>query len=88
LILSIRPLKQTAIHKKYDFFSKNTMKIILSAVEKELYEAWKTFCGDLPDVEVFHGSILDLSVDAIVSPANSYGFTDGGIDLLYSHRFG
>lgn len=64
------------------------MKIILTAVENSLYEAWKTFCGDLPNVEVFHGSILDLSVDAVVSPANSYGFMDGGIDLLYSHRFG
>lgn len=64
------------------------MKIILSAVEKELYNAWKTFCGDLPNVEIYHGSILDLSVDAIVSPANSYGFMDGGIDLLYSHRLG
>lgn len=64
------------------------MKIILTAVEKELCEAWKTFCGELPDVEIYHGSILDLSVDAIVSPANSYGFMDGGIDLLYSHKFG
>lgn len=64
------------------------MKIILTAVEKSHYEAWKTFCGDLPNVEVFHGSILDLSVDAVVSPANSYGFMDGGLDLIYSHRFG
>lgn len=64
------------------------LKIILSAVEKELYDAWKTFCGDLPNVEILHGSILDLSVDAVVSPANSFGFMDGGIDLLYSHRFG
>ena len=64
------------------------MKIILSAVEKELSEAWKIFCGDLPHVEIYHGSILDLSIDAIVSPANSLGFMDGGIDLLYSHSFG
>lgn len=64
------------------------LKIILSAVEKELYDSWKTFCGALPNVEIYHGSILDLSVDAIVSPANSYGFMDGGIDMLYSHRFG
>ncbi len=64
------------------------MKIILSAVEKGLYNAWKTFCGDLLNVEIHYGSILDLSVDAIVSPANSYGFMDGGIDLLYSHRLG
>jgi len=64
------------------------MKIFLSAVEKELVNAWKSFCRDLPNVEIYCGSILDLSVDAIVSPANSYGFMDGGIDLLYSHRFG
>lgn len=64
------------------------LKIILSAVEKELFDAWKNFCGDLPNVEIHDGSILDLSVDAVVSPANSYGFMDGGIDLLYSHRFG
>lgn len=64
-----------------------TLKIILSAVEIELYNAWKSFCGHLPNVEIYHGSILELSVDAIVSPANSYGFMDGGIDLLYSHRF-
>lgn len=64
------------------------LKIILSAVEKELFNAWKTFCSDLPNVEIHHGSILDLSVDAVISPANSFGFMDGGIDLLYSHRFG
>jgi O-acetyl-ADP-ribose deacetylase (regulator of RNase III) len=48
----------------------------------------ENFCNDLPNVEIYNGSILDLSVDAVVSPANSFGFMDGGIDLLYSHRFG
>ena len=37
---------------------------------------------------VHRGSILDLSVDAVVSPANSFGFMDGGIDHRYSHHFG
>jgi O-acetyl-ADP-ribose deacetylase (regulator of RNase III) len=64
------------------------MKIILSAIEKELVVAWKRFCADLPGVEIHHGSILDLNCDAVVSPANSFGFMDGGLDLLYSHRFG
>lgn len=64
------------------------LKIILSAVEKGLFDAWKEFCSNLSNVEIHHGSILDLSVDAVVSPANSYGFMDGGIDLLYSHYFG
>jgi O-acetyl-ADP-ribose deacetylase (regulator of RNase III) len=64
------------------------MKIILAAVEPPLAEAWERFCGDLDGVSVHHGSILDLSVDAIVSPANSFGFMDGGIDMLYSLHFG
>lgn len=64
------------------------MRIILSAVEPELRNAWQRFCADLESVTVHPGSILDLSVDAVVSPANSFGFMDGGIDMLYSQRFG
>jgi len=66
----------------------SAMKIILSAVEPSLSEAWKTFCGHLENVTLHQGSILDLAVGAVVSPANSFGFMDGGIDLLYSHAFG
>src|SRR5436190_3100647 len=64
------------------------MKIILTAREPDLAAAWERHCGDLPDVSIYCGSILDLSVDAVVSPANSFGFMDGGIDHLYSHHFG
>lgn len=64
------------------------MKIILAAVESDLAEAWERHCGDLPQVSVHRGSILDLAVDAVVSPANSFGFMDGGIDRRYSEHFG
>lgn len=64
------------------------MRIVLAAVEDDLADAWERHCGDLPNVSVHRGSILDLSVDAVVSPANSFGFMDGGIDHLYSERFG
>ncbi len=64
------------------------MKIILTSVEPNLFEAWKLFCDDLSDVEIYHGSIFDVKCDAVVSPANSFGFMDGGIDMLYSRRFG
>ena len=64
------------------------MHIILSAVESSLADAWQEHCGDVPDVTIQRGSILDLKVDAVVSPANSFGFMDGGIDHLYSHHFG
>jgi O-acetyl-ADP-ribose deacetylase (regulator of RNase III) len=64
------------------------MKLILTAVDKSLADAWTKFCGDLDFVTVHHGSILDVDCDAVVSPANSYGFMDGGIDGLYMWHFG
>ena len=39
-------------------------------------------------VEIVHGDIFSRPADALVSPANSFGFMDGGIDLAYSRRFG
>jgi O-acetyl-ADP-ribose deacetylase (regulator of RNase III) len=69
-------------------------KLILSAVDRELSIAWNKIAGEYetPDgenfVEVKEGNILDLEVDAIVSPANSFGFMDGGIDYAYSRFFG
>jgi O-acetyl-ADP-ribose deacetylase (regulator of RNase III) len=64
------------------------MQIILTARGDSDEAAWRTFCGDLPFVSIHRGSILDLSCDAVVSPANSFGFMDGGIDALYTERFG
>jgi O-acetyl-ADP-ribose deacetylase (regulator of RNase III) len=64
------------------------LNIILTAVEEGLAEAWERFCGDLDFVAVHRGSIFDSECDAVVSPANSFGFMDGGIDLLYSQQFG
>ena len=65
-----------------------SMSIVLVAVDAPLADAWRQFCGDLDFVTVHHGSILDVACDAVVSPANSYGFMDGGIDMLYSRHFG
>lgn len=64
------------------------MNIILTSVDKSLADAWQRHCGDLDCVTVHRGSIFDVAADAVVSPANSFGFMDGGIDLLYSQFFG
>ncbi len=64
------------------------MNLVLCAVEPPLADAWERFCGDVPFVRVHCGSIFDVECDAVVSPANSFGFMDGGIDLLYSRFFG
>ncbi len=59
------------------------MNIILTSVDAGLAEAWARFCGDLEFVTVHRGSIFDIACDAVVSPANSFGFMDGGIDLPF-----
>lgn len=64
------------------------MKIYLRDMNVQLADAWKMFFKNEPDVEVSSGDIWGVKADAIVSPANSYGFMDGGIDYVYSERFG
>src|SRR5439155_12345796 len=64
------------------------MKIILAAVENSLAEAWQQFCGDLEFVTVHRGSILELNVVAVVSPENSFGFMDVGLDVRYPSHLG
>lgn len=66
------------------------MHIILTAIDEPLARAWEAFCGDLDAelVSIHRGSILDVECDAVVSPANSFGFMDGGIDAVYTKHFG
>jgi O-acetyl-ADP-ribose deacetylase (regulator of RNase III) len=73
------------------------MKIVLCDTNQQLVEAWKLAFQDLtshhlhlfiPSVEVYGGSIFDYDVDALVSPANSFGFMDGGFDYLLSQVLG
>jgi O-acetyl-ADP-ribose deacetylase (regulator of RNase III) len=40
------------------------------------------------EVVVEHGDLLRAAKYAVVSPANSYGFMDGGIDLAFANLFG
>ena len=58
------------------------LKIILTAVDDGLADAWERHCGDVDNVVVHRGSIFDVTCDAVVSPANSFGFMDGGIDMV------
>ncbi len=64
------------------------MKIVLTALDDALANAWEQYCGDIDGVTVYRGSILDVACDALVSPANSFGFMDGGIDAVYMDYFG
>jgi len=65
-----------------------TLNFKLVASNIELYYAWKKYFDKIPTVEVIDNDILACSADAIVSPANSFGYMDGGLDLKYSQYFG
>ncbi|KAL8595325.1 hypothetical protein ACOMHN_020078 [Nucella lapillus] len=57
---------------------------------KPMVDAWQeTFSQHTQLVEISYGDIFKgaPSADAIVSPANSFGFMDGGIDMAYSLHF-
>jgi O-acetyl-ADP-ribose deacetylase (regulator of RNase III) len=44
---------------------------------------------ELPNVvEVAQRSVIDRPADAVVSPANSFGFMEGGVDWTYLQFFG
>jgi O-acetyl-ADP-ribose deacetylase (regulator of RNase III) len=64
------------------------LTLLLRDLNADVVSAWKTEFEATAEVEVSLGSILELKADAIVSPANSFGYMDGGIDLAYSRFFG
>jgi O-acetyl-ADP-ribose deacetylase (regulator of RNase III) len=64
------------------------MEIYLCAREDDLFNAWKLFCGHHDFVTVTRQDIMSINAEALVSPANSFGFMTGGIDLHYKNYFG
>lgn len=58
------------------------MKLALWDIDAAVVDAWSArFAGD-PRVSFGCGDLLAAEIDAVVSPANSFGFMDGGIDRV------
>ena len=64
------------------------MKIQLIDSSQEMCKAWESQFKGCKDVTIFHGDLFEKSCDCLISPANSFGFMDGGIDLLISEVLG
>jgi len=56
--------------------------------DEALGNAWRQYFGSSQAVEIIGGDICYEECDALVSPANSFGFMDGGLDQAISERFG
>lgn len=67
--------------------TKEPLRLVLCAVEDALAEAWEAAADGRSEVYTHRGSTLDVPADAVVSPANSYGWMRGGIDAVYAGAF-
>jgi O-acetyl-ADP-ribose deacetylase (regulator of RNase III) len=63
------------------------LKLVLCAVSEPLANAWDAAVDGRSAVRVHRGSVLDVHAQAVVSPANSYGWMRGGIDAVYAKAF-
>ncbi|MFN3199764.1 MAG: macro domain-containing protein [Bradymonadia bacterium] len=61
---------------------------VLVDLEWGLYQAWREAFADVDAVTVVQGSIFEQGAGALVSPANSFGFMDGSLDLRLSEHLG
>lgn len=64
------------------------MEIVLTATDDSLADSFDKHCSSLDSVSIYRGSIFDVDCDSVISPANSFGFMDGGLDAWYCWRFG
>ena len=64
------------------------MELHLVDINRELVTAWQEEFVDFSDVHIHEGNILEFAKNTLVSPANGYGFMDGGVDRIYTDFFG
>ena len=65
-----------------------TFKLILSAINEDLFEAFKKYFAQFPEVEVVFSPFEQVKFDCVVSAANSFGLMDGGVDQCITDYFG
>ena len=64
------------------------MNYLLIDKNPKMVAAWKDFFGNEENVTILEGDLTASMGNAIVSPANSFGFMDGGVDYAISMRLG
>ncbi|RST08207.1 Appr-1-p processing protein [Streptomyces sp. WAC07149] len=64
------------------------LRVVLTDVNADVVESWRAAFADTSGIEIRRGSILDEDVDAWVSPTNSRGRMDGGVDAAVKRFLG
>jgi O-acetyl-ADP-ribose deacetylase (regulator of RNase III) len=63
------------------------LKTTLCSTNKEMICAWKNEFKDYPEVNILRDDLFSQKSDAIVSPGNSFGHMDAGLDKLIDDYF-
>ena len=61
------------------------MEVLVADNDERVYQAFKDY---EPDFEVEFGNPMAYDIDAVVSPANTWGLLDGGFDASAGTRGG
>lgn len=64
------------------------LRVVLADISTAVVEAWRAAFADTPEIEIREGSIVCEDVDAWVSPTNSRGRMDGGVDAVIKRYLG
>lgn len=64
------------------------LRVVLADVNTTVVQSWRAAFADTPGIEIRKGSIVDADVDAWVSPTNSRGRMDGGVDAVIKRHLG
>lgn len=64
------------------------VKVVLCDINPKMLQAWRATFEDNPEVELLHGSMTDVQTSAWVTPTNSAGRMDGGLDLVIKKFLG
>lgn len=59
-----------------------TVQVRLVDVNPKMVAAWRETFEENPEVQIVHGSMLDQTVSAWVTPTNAGGNMDGGLDAV------
>src|ERR1044071_6082449 len=64
------------------------VKVVLVDINPKMIRAFRETFEENPEVEIVQGSMLEQKVSAWVSPTNSHGSMDGGLDAVIKNHLG
>lgn len=64
------------------------VKVVLVDINPKMVKAFRETFEENPEVEIVQGSMLEQKVSAWVSPTNSHGSMDGGLDAVIKNQLG